>query len=75
MKTESKTCKSDNTWYVLGIEDENSPYGYSQITPKGLFHTTLQDAKNVRDVVQKDKSFSKGKKIYIFERSCKVLKI
>lgn len=33
-----------NTWYVCAIQHESLPFGYQQITPKGKFHKTLEEA-------------------------------
>lgn len=66
---------SKNIWYVIGERDDTSPFGYSQITPKGQYFTSLKDARKALKEHQKlENKYGWNQEIVIFERTCKVIK-
>lgn len=63
----------NNIWYVIGQKDDTSPYGYTQITPKGQYFKSLDSAKKEAKKRQQ-LEYKQKKEIVVFERTCKVIK-
>lgn len=61
--------KHINRWFVVGKEDENSCFSYSQVTPKGEWFNTFEEAEIERNELQK----LTNDKLFIFRRTCEVL--
>ena len=60
-----------NKWYVLAIEDTTSPFGCQQLTPKGEWFPTLEEADNERMYIQPDIK----ERVFILERTCTIVKM
>jgi hypothetical protein len=60
-----------NKWYVIAIEDTISPFGCKQITPKGEWFPTLEEANWERIYQQPDYE----DRLIILERTCTIVKM
>lgn len=58
-----------NLWYVIGKKDEQSCFNYSQVTPKGEWFNTIEEAEiEIRELQKLNKD-----KLFVFRRTCEVL--
>lgn len=64
-----------NKWWVIGKEDKNNPYGYSQLTPKGEFYSCPKEVrKTLKEMRKIYNTFECKVKLVILERTCRVIK-
>lgn len=64
-----KSVKQKNTWYVLSKLNKNNKRGFTPYEKKGIFYETLEQAIQRKDYLEK----LRNEKIYILERTCKVI--
>lgn len=58
-----------NTWYVVAKEDKKSIFGYKQITKKGEYFLSNEEAEIERIYLQPDYN----EKLVVLRRTCEVL--
>jgi len=59
-----------NVWWVIGREDEQCCFNYSQVTPKGEWINSYEEAVIIKEDLQK---LTKDK-LVVLKRTCEVLK-